>query len=213
MDMESSSYSPLLINPIQSSSPSSPSPLYTFTTTTTASNQIPSSPSFQPRPVSTHLTPPPPRRVRLIYPYPLILLSLLDLIYTLYRRSSDISDDGKSVEAAYPVPTFFLVLSGIRAAVVGLVVGSSKRWRNRGGWIAGCSVLTLCVAVWTFCADLLGEEEDRSGDSQMREGSVGVGFLVVVSVMLLLLISISPVELVCPVTAGARGLRRYVNSD
>ncbi|KAK4683887.1 hypothetical protein P7C73_g6326, partial [Tremellales sp. Uapishka_1] len=87
---------------------------------------------------------------RLRYPYPLPLLALLDLAYTVHHAW------------IHQTPAYFLVLCAIRSVVSGGIVGCSKRWRSRGGWIGLCSVLTLGIEVWEGCSGLLkGEEMPR----------------------------------------------------
>ncbi|ORX36677.1 hypothetical protein BD324DRAFT_626758 [Kockovaella imperatae] len=83
---------------------------------------------------------PPPR---LKYPYPIPIISLLDLSYTIHASRNR------------RVASHFLPLAIGRTLILLLAIGSSTRWRVRGGWVAVCSAVTVLGTVWEVCKDRL----------------------------------------------------------
>ena len=75
------------------------------------------------------------------YPYPLPIIALLDLIYTIHHCST----------ALHRPSSPLLALCVIRALVLILVLGGSRRWRPRGGWIGAISIASLGSVVWEGC--------------------------------------------------------------
>jgi hypothetical protein len=108
------------------------------------------------------------RAPRLKYPYPLTFLALFDVVYSA---------------TSSPRPAVhLLVLSVLRGLVLSVVLGGSVRWRSRGGWVGGSSVLSLGSVVWEVCKGQLvqsGRHEGGEGDKAVP--GVITSFLVVVS--------------------------------
>jgi hypothetical protein len=105
---------------------------------------------------STSTSPPVPS-IALRYPYPLPIASLLDLAYTLHHQYRlaypDIPDHSAAqVGAGGPL----IIAAAARAVVLICVVGSSKRWRTRGGWVAAVCGISVGEAIWKDCATRLG---------------------------------------------------------
>lgn len=123
----------------------------------------------------SHPTPTPTLRhiPRLTYPYPLIILGLADLIYTLRTWTIPLLSASTSHTSHHP-PGHLLGLSVIRALILLLGVGSSKHWRNRGGWIGSLGVVYLGSVVWEVCKGQLL----RAGDEKVE---VDYTFLIIVS--------------------------------
>jgi hypothetical protein len=63
----------------------------------------------------------------------------------------------------------------IRAIVLVLVLGGSRRWRYRGGWVGAVSVVSLGSVVWEGCK---GQLDRGQGGKPLK---VDMAFLVVVS--------------------------------
>ena len=74
------------------------------------------------------------RTPRLVRPYPLVLLALTDLLYTLLHAS----------------PSLILFL-GVARIFVLIAVGCSRRWRSMGGWVAGVCGGSVGGVVWEAC--------------------------------------------------------------
>lgn len=112
----------------------------------------PSGPSF---PSSTPSSAPSSARLplepRIRYPYPLPFFTLIDLAYTFHH------DRGRSVSSM----SFTLCIA--RAVVLGIVLGCSTRWRNRGGWIGAVSGCSIGYAVWSVCEAQLTKGKGTSG--------------------------------------------------
>jgi hypothetical protein len=112
-------------------------------------------------------TPKPPKTPRLKYPYPLPILALFDLVYTIHHR----------ITATHRPSTHLLALCVIRAIVLILVLGGSRRWRSRGGWIGAVSVVSLGSVVWEGCkGQLVGRGRGKNGGEE-----IDIAFLVIVS--------------------------------
>jgi len=149
-----SPYSPVLINPI-------------YEPTHTRSHARNPSSVFVARQSSQSLTSRP--FLTLNYPYLLPVLALLDLGY-------DITTHTRAVQY---IPTHLIALSATRAGILGVIVGCSRRWRNRGGWIAGSSGISIGFAVWTFCAGLL-DKEDKGNKGRPGVSPLNSGYLLIV---------------------------------
>jgi len=102
---------------------------------------------------SAQTIPKPPLTPRLKYPYPLPLLALVDLGYTLHHRLSSPRHSSNHL----------LALCVVRAVVLLVVLGGSRRWRSRGGWVGAGSVISLGSVVWEACKGQLvrGQGGDR----------------------------------------------------
>lgn len=103
-----------------------------------------------PTPVTSRPTPMTPPR--LVYPFPLPLVALLDAAYVAYHGRS------------HTIPSFLIGLTVLRVVVLGLVAGCSKRWRSRGGWVAAASGMSIGVAIWRDCVDQLTRRNAPGGD-------------------------------------------------
>lgn len=114
-----------------------------------------------------HTQPPP----RLKYPYPLFLLAFLDVGYTAHAYATCPSD----------VAVYLLVLSVVRGLVLSLVLGGSRRWRFRGGWVGACSVLSLGSVVWEICKGQLLRNGTGNNDQNEEAAGVITWFLILVS--------------------------------
>ena len=58
-----------------------------------------------------------------------------------------------------------------------LVLGGSRRWRSRGGWIGAVSVVSLGSVVWEGCkGQLVGRGRGENGGEE-----IDIAFLVIVS--------------------------------
>jgi len=67
----------------------------------------------------------------------------------------------------------------IRALVLILVLGGSRRWRSRGGWIGAISVISLGSVVWEGCkGQLVGRGRGENGEEE-----IDIVFLVIVSLI------------------------------
>ena len=104
-------------------------------------------------PGPSQTTPNPPGTPRLKYPYPLPLLALVDLGYTIHHRLSSPRHSSNHL----------LALCAIRVIVLVVVLGGSRRWRSRGGWVGAGSVISLGSVVWEACKGQLvrGQGGDR----------------------------------------------------
>jgi hypothetical protein len=102
---------------------------------------------------------------RLKYPYLLPILALLDLGYTTHHRLTSPRHSSNHL----------LALCVIRAIVLVLVLGGSRRWRYRGGWVGAVSVVSLGSVVWEGCK---GQLDRGQGGKPLK---VDMAFLVVVS--------------------------------
>jgi hypothetical protein len=114
-------------------------------------------------------TPPPPIP-RLKYPYPLPLLAILDAGYTIHHHLTS---------AIRPSP-HLVALCAVRVVVLAVILGGSRRWRYRGGWVGAGSVLSLGSVVWEACRGRL--VRDRERDRQGEGVGIDTTFLVVVSI-------------------------------
>ena len=60
-----------------------------------------------------------------------------------------------------------------------LVLGVSRRWRSRGGWIGAISVISLGSVVWEGCkGQLVGRGRGENGEEE-----IDIVFLVIVSLI------------------------------
>jgi hypothetical protein len=124
---------------------------------------------INPVPTDPLSTPKVPSTPRLKYPYPLPLLAILDLAYTINHR----------LTAPHRPSTHLLALAVIRVVVLVLVLGGSRRWRSRGGWVGAGSVVSLGSVVWEGCkGQLVGRGRESGGEE------IDITFLVVVSTFL-----------------------------
>ena len=99
---------------------------------------------------SSHSRPP---SLKIKYPFPLFLLSILDLFLTLYNSGN---------------PSVLVAFCTSRFVVLGLVVGFSRHWRDRGGYVALVDGFSVGYVVWTTCKRQLerGKTGPEDGDSQ-----------------------------------------------
>lgn len=105
---------------------------------------------------------------RLKYPYPLPILALADFVYTIHHRYT----------AFHRPSTHLLALCIIRCVVLLIVLGGSRRWRSRGGWVGAVSVVSIGSVVWEGCrGQLLGKGQAGSGEG------IDIAFLVIVSLV------------------------------
>jgi len=111
-------------------------------------------------------TPKTPKTPRLKYPYPLPILAVLDLVYTIHHRYT----------ALHRPSSHLLALCILRSLVLVVVLGGSRRWRSRGGWIGAVSVVSLGSVVWEGCK---GQLVGRGGVDGGEE--IDIAFLVIVS--------------------------------
>jgi hypothetical protein len=102
---------------------------------------------------------------KLRYPWPLPLLGILDVAYTIYHLRT----------SSYELSKHLLVLASFRALVLGVIVGASQRWRYRGGWIGGISMISLGSVVWEGCKGQLLSRREGGGPQ------VDIYLLVIVS--------------------------------
>jgi hypothetical protein len=125
----------------------------------------------QGQPTVTALTSRPnPTGPRLRRPFPLALLGLADIVYTVRTWLIQPSERVPSIH--------LLVLSLVRALVLIGALGMSTRWRARGGWIGSLSIVTLGCVVWEGCKGQLVPRRTINGG---LEGSkVDTTFLIVV---------------------------------
>ena len=133
--VSSSSYAPILINPA-SALPNPPSD---------SSARFPLGP-------------------RIRYPYPLPLLALADLVYTVhYSRNS-------------PTSSTSVALCIARVVVLGVVLGCSMRWRSRGGWVGAVAGVSIGHAVWSVCEAQLtrGKEGDAGSEEPVQALFLGI---------------------------------------
>ena len=110
--------------------------------------------------------------VQLLYPYPLPPIALIDLLYTIQHST------------AFDTPNCLLCSNVSRAVVFGGVVGLSRKWRSRGGWVGVVCGLTVGAAVWEGCALRLKREKTHpisGGSVESLVGSMRPSFLVAVS--------------------------------
>ncbi len=111
-----------------------------------------------------------PSAFNLVYPYPLPLTALLDFGYTVQHYTK------------YASARYIVLLAIVRLAVLGGMVGSSKRWRNRGGWVTLVCGSTIGAAVWEGCASQLQRARRLSEGAGGRPDISNNGtFLVAVS--------------------------------
>lgn len=118
------------------------------------------------RPCRASIDPPRSVEPKLRYPYPLPLLACFDLGYTLYHINT------------HSTSWIIVALCFVRCFVLLFVVGCSKRWRTRGGWVAVVCGLSVGLAVWTLCKGQLEKGKPAAGGSTT---SVHALFLGVVS--------------------------------
>lgn len=79
-----------------------------------------------------------------MYPYPLVILALLDIGYAVSAAR-----EGQHIPA--PLVTFTVA----RAFVLIGIVGCSRRWRFRGGWVGMVCAISIGAAVWEACRGVL----------------------------------------------------------
>ena len=111
-----------------------------------ASSEPSSSTSALPLPSAT-----PPIPFVLRYPYPMPIAGILDLAYTLHHILSTATGE--------PVAWSSLALAVLRATVLCVVLGCSRRWRSRGGWVGGASGLSIGEVVWEGCQGQLSRSQ------------------------------------------------------
>lgn len=116
-----------------------------------------------------------PAGLALRYPYPLPIASLLDLAYTIHHHYvlsslSALSPGhtlgiaaGTAESATSTGAGLLLTAAGCRAVVLVLVVGCSRRWRARGGWVAAVCGISVGVGIWEDCAERLGAGGGHGG--------------------------------------------------
>jgi len=115
-------------------------------------------------------TPFPPKTPRLKYPYPLAFLAILDLVYTIHHRA----------KAIHRPSNHSLALCIFRVIVLSVILGGSRRWRSRGGWVGAVSVISLGSVVWEGCkGQLVGRRQGVEGGQE-----IDIVFLVMVSLVL-----------------------------
>lgn len=87
--------------------------------------------------------------------WPLVALACLDAAHS-YRNAETISR---------LIPVYF-GLCIVRAVVLALGVGLSREWRNRGGWVAVISGLSIGFAVWSVCKAQLEQSKDTADSAE-----------------------------------------------
>ena len=64
--------------------------------------------------------------------------------------------------------------------VLSVILGGSRRWRSRGGWVGAVSVISLGSVVWEGCkGQLVGRRQGVEGGQE-----IDIVFLVMVSLVL-----------------------------
>lgn len=106
----------------------------------------------------------------LIYPYPLPIASLLDLAYTIYHHRRYLN---KSPESGN---TTGLLIGGTiaRAVILIGVVGCSRQWRSRGGWVAAICGISIGLDIWEDCAERLGARGPKKGSGRGKGESMAL---------------------------------------
>lgn len=84
------------------------------------------------------------KRSRIHLPYPLTILALLDVGYSVYTAREE-----------QHIPTPLVTFTVARAVVLVLVVGCSRRWKYRGGWVGMVCAMSVGAAVWEACRGIL----------------------------------------------------------
>ncbi|ORY34054.1 hypothetical protein BCR39DRAFT_518285 [Naematelia encephala] len=137
---------------------------------------IHSTPTSHAAPVSTH--------PKLRYPYPLALLAILDLFYTLHHASK------------HRAAPHLIGLSIIRAGVLIIGLGSSRLWRQRGVWLGLASGISVGAVVWEWCVGQLRKSETGEADVQSRAHASFLGTTILISTIeylcFLVLLRLSP---------------------
>jgi len=103
-------------------------------------------------PLAQSIRYPPGPRIK--YPYPLPVLSALDLGYTVYHAHDT------------PTRSSSIALCIARVVVLCVVLGCSTRWRSRGGWIGVVSGWSIGHAVWSVCESQLTRGKGSNGGVQ-----------------------------------------------
>ncbi|WWD17311.1 hypothetical protein CI109_101751 [Kwoniella shandongensis] len=142
------------------------------------------------------------QRLKLRYPYPLILFILLDGLYTIHNILSLSKID----------LTLTRAISSARVTFLLFVVGISRRWRSRSGWMIFTTGLSICGGVWQVCEGVLRgsgrghEGVGRDGGTTATGGKrfllVSTTFAVLEYLLFLLLLRLSP-----PIRATSQSLR------
>lgn len=107
-----------------------------------------------------------PTDPKLRYPYPLPVLACLDLGYTTYHAHFN------------PTSWLIIALCVARCFVLIFVLGASRRWRTRGGFVAVVGGFSVGLAVWTLCKSQLEKGKMTSDESP----PVHAVFLTIVSI-------------------------------
>ena len=112
--------------------------------------------------------------LRLKYPLPLVALGLIDVIYIVRYH------------LFHHIPVYLSFLSIVRAIIIGVLLGLSKSWRNRGGWMAIICGSTLGATVWQGCVGRL-QTDKRGGqgeDGERKDIYSVTGFLIAVRLVI-----------------------------
>ena len=125
---------------------------------------------INPTPLDPLAPPQSPKGPLLKYPYPLPILAIVDLVYTIYHR----------LKAMHRPSSHLLALCVIRCLVLVVILGGSRRWRSRGGWVGAASVISLGSVVWEGCQGQLVGKGGHGSDGE----TVDIAFLVIVSLVL-----------------------------
>jgi len=126
---------------------------------------------INPTPLDPLAPPISPKTPLLKYPYPLPILAVVDFVYTIYHRSI----------AVHRPSSHLLALCVIRCLVLVVILGGSRKWRSRGGWVGAASVISLGSVVWEGCQGQLVGKKGRDGSDGE---TVDIAFLVIVSLVL-----------------------------
>jgi hypothetical protein len=80
-----------------------------------------------------------PAPPRLKFPLPLPVLAAVDATFTFHHA------------ATATTSSFLLVLCVTRVLALSILTGFSRRWRDRGGFVASICGLTILSVVWDIC--------------------------------------------------------------